>query len=252
MDYLAPHCKREYLFQDDSLTINRQHTVDLCNELLKRKRKYRWAGYTRVDLVDKELLKIMAKAGCYSLTFGIETGDEKLRNEVVKKHFSNDQIKQTINWCNKFKINADGFFMFGHPTETEEQVQKTIDFVTQNKFNIIGVSIATPFPGSALWQHAIDDKIIDLDFIDEFTLGKKGNGYTGNYPVYIPKSLDRNWLYQQRKIIMRKFYLRPKYIIHRLLNDFSSLSKIKKDIVEASNLIIKGSSARSPYQKKYQ
>jgi radical SAM superfamily enzyme YgiQ (UPF0313 family) len=250
MESLYDNCKGEYLFQDDTLTINKKHTKDLCHAMLSSSKKFRWAGYTRVDLVDEKLLTLMNKAGCFSLTFGIESGDEKLRNNVIKKRFTNKKIKEVVGWCRKHHIDPDGFFMFGHPTETKKQVKKTIDFILNHNFNIVGVSIATPFPGSQLWQYALKNKTVDLNFIDQYALGKKGLGYAGIYPVYHPSKLKLDWLYQQRRYIMRHFYLRPSYILKRLIYDFSSFSKIKRDFIEGFNVLLKGSSSRSPYKKE--
>lgn len=240
----------EYLFQDDALTINNRHTELLCEEIISRNIPFRWAAYTRVDLVNEKLLRLMSKAGCYSLTFGIESGDERLRNEIIGKKFSNQKIVDTVKTCRQLGINPDGFFMFSHPTETKEQIEKTIKFILNTPFNIIGVSIATPFPGSSLWNYALKEKQINLKYIDEFALGKKGHGYAGIYPVYVPKNLDLDWLYQQRKKIMRLFYLRPSYIINRVITDITSPNKLKQDLIEGLNVLIKGSSARAPYKKK--
>ena len=250
MNSLYHQCGGNYLFQDDSLTINRSFMVDFCHQLIKQNKKYRWAGYTRVDLVDDKLLKLMSQAGCYSLTFGIESGDETIRNEVVLKRFSNQKVIDTIKLCNKYKIEANGFFMFGHPTEKPENLLKTIKFVLKNDFKIIGVSIATPFPGSKLWQYALKEGIVDKKFIDNFALGKLGKGYSGVYPIYIPKTLDKDWVYLQRKKIFRKFYLRPKYIIKRIIYDIKSFNRIKTDIIEGFSVLIRGSSSRAPYKKK--
>ena len=250
MDSLYDQCHGDYLFQDDSLTINRQFMVDFCQQLIKRNRPYRWAGYTRVDLVDEKLLKLMHQAGCYSLTFGIESGDENIRNNIVLKHFSNQRIIDIVNLCRKFNIEGNGFFIFGHPTETPTNLQQTMSFILKNDFKIIGVSIATPFPGSLLWQYALKEKIVNSKFIDQFALGKLGLGYSGVYPVYIPKTLDRNWVYLQRKKIFRQFYLRPKYIINRILADLTSFSRLKTDIIEGFSVLIRGSSFRAPYKKK--
>lgn len=250
MNSLYDQCLGEYLFQDDTLTINREFTQNLCRLLLKQDKIYHWAGYTRVDLVDEKLLKLMSSAGCFSLTFGIETGDEKIRNEIVLKHFSNQKIIDTVKLCNKYKIEANGFFMFGHPTEKPINLLRTINFVLKNNFKIIGVSIATPFPGSLLWQYAIKDGIINHDFIDKFALGKIGQGYSGVYPIYLPKTLDKDWVYLQRRKIFRRFYLRPKYIFNRLFQDFKSIDKLKTDFIEGFSVLIRGSSFRAPYKKK--
>ena len=252
IDSLYDQCRGDYLFQDDSLTINRQFMVDFCHQLIKRKRPYRWAGYTRVDLVDEKLLKLMHQAGCYSLTFGIESGDEKIRNEIVLKRFSNQKIIDTIKLCSKNHIEGNGFFIFGHPTETPTNLKQTMSFILKNDFKIIGVSIATPFPGSLLWQYALKEGIVNSNFIDNFSLGKLGAGYSGVYPIYIPKTLNKDWVYLQRKKIFRRFYLRPKYIFYRIISDITSFDKIKTDIIDGFSVLIRGSSSRAPYKKKVQ
>lgn len=251
MEWLYPYCSGDYLFQDDSLTIRRNHTFKLCEEIINRGKKFRWAGYTRIDLVDEELLRQMGKAGCYSLSFGIETGSDKIREEIVNKHFTNRHITDVLNLCRKYRIEPDGFFMLGHPTETKKEIKQTVDFILHSKFNLIGLSIATPYPGSALWNYAIRDKIIDTNFIDDYALGKKGKGYAGVYPVYTPKDLKTAFLYEQRKKVFRGYYLKPSYILYRLIKDFSSFSQLKADICEAVNLVLRGSSSRQPFQKLF-
>lgn len=250
MDKIYSIYNGNYHFQDDSFTINRENTVSLCRELINRPKKYRWSCLTRIDLVDEELLSLMSKAGCHSIAFGIESGNQKVRNTIVGKTFSNQKIIETIKLCNKYKINADGFFMIGHPTETKKQIESTTDFILKNNFNIIGVSIATPFPGSKLWQYAVKDKIIDIPLIDKFALGEIGAGYAGVYPSYKPKDITYAWLYHQRRLIMRQFYLRPKKIIKRIITNLGSPQQIKKDFIEGINVLFKGSSARSPYKKE--
>lgn len=250
MESLDKFCDGDFLFQDDAMTINRQFILAFCAELLKRNKRFRWACYTRVDLVDEEVIALMAKAGCYSVDFGIESGNERVRNEIINKRFSNEQIKRTLDLCLKNKINADGFFMFGHPTETKNEVRETMEFILKNNFNLIGVSIATPFPGSRLWEYAVRDKIINNKFIDDFALGRKGKGYAGVWPVYLPKDQDLNWLYEQRRKIMRKFYLRPKRILRALKEDLQSWDRIKRDFTEGFNVLMRGSSARAPYKKE--
>lgn len=251
MELLYPHCGGDYLFQDDSLTIKRENTLKLCEEILNRKKHFRWAGYTRIDLIDEKLLEIMGKAGCCNLSFGIESGSEKIRKNIIKKCFTNKKITEVIKLCRKYGIEPDGFFMLGHPTETKEDAVQTVDFIMHNNFNLIGLSIATPYPGSELWNYAVKDRIVDNKFIDEYALGKKGRGYAGIYPVYTPKGLDTSWLYEQRKKVFRRYYLRPSYIFYRIIKDLRSLSQLKADFNEAINLILKGSSSRSPFQKSY-
>lgn len=250
MDELYPDCHGKYHFQDDSFTIKRENTVKLCQEMIKRSRKYSWSCLTRIDLVDEELLSLMSRAGCHSIAFGVESGDEKVRNLVVGKKFSNQKIIATVKLCNKYKINADGFFMIAHPTETKKQIKNTTNFILKNNFNIVGVSIAAPFPGSKLWQYAVKDKIMNFSIIDQFANGQLGAGYAGVYPFYKPRGLTYAWLFNQRRLVMRHFYLRPHKIVKRIISNLSSPGQIRKDFIEGFNILLKGSSGRSPYKKE--
>lgn len=249
MQTLFKACGGRYQFQDDAFTINRESVIGICKEMNSRKLNFRWSVYTRIDLIDDELLSLMAGAGCRNITFGIEAGNEKIRGQVIGKKFSNQKIKDSLRLCRKYKIERGGFFMIGIPGETKEEVRQTIVFMLKNDFNIAGLSIATPLPGSELWLAAQKAGIVSESFIDGFARGEFGQGYSGVYPVYSDAGLPLDWLYQERRSAMKRFYFRPKVVLNRLLEDFNSAGKLKEDFCQGLSILFKGSSSRSPYKK---
>jgi radical SAM superfamily enzyme YgiQ (UPF0313 family) len=242
--------KGRFQFQDDAFTINKEYSMSLCAELIKRKVKVQWAAYTRVDLVDEETVKIMASAGCKRIIFGIESGNEAIRNQVIGKKFSNEQIKKALFLCRKYNIERGGFFMIGIPGEGKNEVIETTDFMLKNDFDIVSLSIATPLPASNLWKSAEAKGIINNDFLEKFARGQLGAGYSGVYPVYSDENIPLQWLYEQRKNTLRRFYLRPRIILNRAFRDMGNIAELKSDLWQGLNVLFRGTSSRSPYQRE--
>jgi len=246
-----PICKGEISFQDDTFTMKREKVFEFCQEIIKQKLKISWDCNTRIDLVDKELLALMKQAGCHQINFGVESGNERVRKYIIHKgNFSNNDIKKVFNYCKQLKIKIACYFMVGHPTETKNELNDTKDMILNYKIDILGLSIPTPFPGSALYNIALKDGIISPQIIDDFSIQKLGIGYSGIYPVYIPKQISEEYLYSFLKQINRKFYLNTKTIIDRLLKDLFSIKQLKNDLKDFISLIINGVSSRKPYVKK--
>jgi radical SAM superfamily enzyme YgiQ (UPF0313 family) len=181
----------------------------------------------------------MKKAGCQKLLFGIESGNEKIRNQIIGKGITDEQIKQATKLCWQVGIEPDYYLMIGHPTETMKEVLDTVNFSLRFKPNIIGVFITMPLPGSPLFDRAIKEVVIDKDVIDRFINGEYGQSYEGCWPYYVPKGLTLSQLLDARKLAYRKFYFRPSYILNRIKRDCTSWVKIKRDIKESFSLLIR-------------
>jgi len=107
---------KEIHFEDDNLTMKRSHIEGICKEILKRDLKISWAtpNGIRADRIDKELLSLMKKSGCYYVVFGIESANQYILDNV-KKHEKLEQVEKAIIWCNKLGLMTQGFFIFGLP-----------------------------------------------------------------------------------------------------------------------------------------
>ena len=250
--------KHEYIknsgkidFQDDTFTINKKKVVELCNAIIEEKLKLKWSCNTRADLVNYELLSLMKQAGCELIHFGIESGDDTLRKDVILKgKISNSLIKNTFQICQDLGIRVGAYFMIGHKFESKKQIEQTKNFILESKINLLGISIPTPFPGSLLYEMARNDGIINNAIIDKFATKKLGEGYAGNYPIYIDQNLDKKYVFDKRKEIIRSFYLRPRIIVQFLRDNITSLKGLKKLVVDGLSVVLRGTSSRQPYRYK--
>lgn len=243
-----PYCGGRIDFQDDSFTLNRNRVTEFCQAVVKKKLNLHWTCNTRIDLVDEELLNLMNQAGCDLIHFGIESGNEKVRREIVNKgKFSNEQIKKVFSLCHRYKIKIGGYFIIGHPGETKQDLEDTKNLILNSNIDLLGLSIPTPFPGSKLFDIAKERGIINEEIMDKFAQKKLGIGYSGVYPVLVSENLSKTYVYSVMKSINRKFYLNFHTFVGKLKEDFFSPKKIIRDLGDMFSLIKKGVSNRKPY-----
>lgn len=233
-----------FVFWDDTFTLNRKAAMDLCDGIIERGIKPKWTALTRVDLIDNELLKKMKRAGCLEISFGVESGNERIRNEIVGKKIGDEQINRAIQLCKKNNIRTAIFLMLGFPTETKTELYETVHYYRKLKPrpDIMGVHITIPFPGSKLYKQAIEEGVIERNVVDNFTLGKYGVGFKDRYPYYIPEGLSLKDLYKARRRAYYRFYFRPSFIIPYFLKSLKSWNDFKRGLITAISLIIHGRS----------
>lgn len=234
----------DFCFHDDTFNLNHQHVIGVCQEIIKSGYHFTWVCQGRFNLVNEKTTKIMAKAGCTKIMFGVEAGNERIRNEVVGKEITDLQIKKGIRLCWKYNIEPDVFLMLGFPTETRKELSDTVNFGKKFLPNMIGVNITKPYPGSSLWNDLVKNKKLNPSIIDDYITGKFGEGFREFWPDYIPDGLTINDLLEARSMAHRKFYLSPKYILKRISRDFRSWNKIREDILQAYSIFRYGQSYR--------
>ncbi len=235
-------------FQDDTFTIDKNRVMDLCHAIKQSQLKIEWRCNTRIDLVDEQLLSSMKDAGCSLIHFGIESGNEELRSKVIKKgFFTNRQMFDAFRLCKKLKIKIAGYFIIGHPGESNAELLQTRDVILKSGIDIMGLSIPTPFPGSRLYQIAKEKGIINEGIIDSFARKELGEGYSGNYPVYVSEKLDKDFVFSFMKSLNRRFYFSPAFFIKRMWEDIVCLRRLRQDAGDFFSLMFRGMSSRKPY-----
>jgi len=139
----------------DLFTVNREHVVGICEGILQRGWKLRWTCNSRVDFVDAELLKLMARAGCWMISWGIESGDEAMLRRM-HKGITHAQVEQALRWAKEAKILNWGYFIIGLPGETEESIRKTIDYAKRLPIDLVLFHIAAPHPGTPFFFEVVE------------------------------------------------------------------------------------------------
>jgi radical SAM superfamily enzyme YgiQ (UPF0313 family) len=222
---------KEIFIYDDTFGTDRKRVLEICDEILKRNLKIVWDVRTRVDTVDKEVLIKMKKAGCQRIHYGVEAGTQKILN-ILKKGITLEQVEKAFNWTKKMKIKTVGYFMIGSPTETKDDIMKTIKLMKKLNPDYVHVTITTPFPATDLYKIALDEKVLSKDFWQDFV--KNPN------PDFIPpiweKELCREELFSLLKKAYRSFYLRPSYIIKKIIQ-LKSLKEFLRKMKAAFNIL---------------
>lgn len=145
---------RHFIFLDDTLTLDRNYILEICDMIEREKLLITFEGSTRANLVDGELISRMAKAGLIRLSFGLETVDAQIRR-IIKKDVPLESYTIANRITNKYKIETLNSVMLGLPGETQETVRKTLDFLkSAREIHQANFSIATPYPGTELYRMA--------------------------------------------------------------------------------------------------
>jgi len=134
----------------DLFTVSREQVVGLCELILERGLRLRWTCNSRVDFVDPEMLRLMKQAGCWMISWGIESGSEEVLRRT-RKGIVLEQVERALRWSREAGIRNWGYFIIGLPGETEETIQETIRFSKQLPLDLVLFHIAAPYPGSPLF-----------------------------------------------------------------------------------------------------
>lgn len=140
----------------DLFTVNRDQVVELCHLIIDQGLKIRWTCNSRVDYVDEEMLDLMAKAGCWFISWGIESSDEQILKHAHKGTYP-ERAEHALALSKKAGIKNWGYFIIGLPGETEQSIRKTIDFAKKLPLDIALFHIAAPYPGTPFFFEVVEN-----------------------------------------------------------------------------------------------
>jgi radical SAM superfamily enzyme YgiQ (UPF0313 family) len=201
--------------------MDRNRTIELCNEIIKNNIKMPWSCETRVNLVDKELLQKMKEAGCYIISYGVESGDQIILNNL-KKDITIEQVRNAFKLTKEVGILTVAYFMIGSPGDSNETVRKTINLAKELDADFAQFSICTPFPGSELFDNLIKSgvRIQDWDKASYVTSKSKAE------PISLTNELSADELKKWYSKAYKEFYLRPSYWL-KTISRIRSIGDIK-------------------------
>jgi radical SAM superfamily enzyme YgiQ (UPF0313 family) len=218
----------------DEPTFSSEWMMEFSNALIKENIKIKWGLASRVDTVNQEMLKRMAKAGCVYISYGIESGSQKIMN-MLRKGTKVEQAEQAIKWAEQAGICGRANIMIGSPGETNETLQETVNFIKRARPDFIFVAATTPLYGTDLYNLAEKEGML---------VETKG-GITGyDFGHLKLKDLSNEDLQKGLKDIVNTYKLnlisfifnpvmlfRKKHIYIKIINYFLSLLKNRKELV---------------------
>ena len=208
---------KEIMFHDDNITLDRQHIISICENIIKKNLKVYWACNARVDSLDKELLYKMKKARCWMIAVGIESGNQKIL-DIANKKITLNNVRKTVTLINRIGIKVRGYFMLGLPGETKETIEDTINFALSIPLNTAEFTICTPFPNTYLYNHVSEYGTLDNHDYSKFS---------EMFPVFVPFGLTADYLSKKQDEGHKRFYLRFSKIIDFILQ-IKSINDIKR------------------------
>jgi radical SAM superfamily enzyme YgiQ (UPF0313 family) len=193
---------REFSFEDDTFITFKKRLHAICQEIISLGLDISWTCLGRVNSIDPESLALMKRAGCWQISFGIESGNQEILT-TIHKNVTLEQIRKALHLCRKAGILSKGFFIVGHPGETRETLAQTLDFALDLPLDDISATMLTPFPGTEIYDRAAEFGEFDRDWARMNLLNT----------VFIPYGLTREILEQAQRDMLRRFYLRPRIIL---------------------------------------
>lgn len=196
---------RDIAIHDEVFICKKKRTNEICDRLIEKQWDITWSCEARVnDIGDKDLdlLKKMKNAGCWRISYGIESGSQDIL-DFIKKDITIEQIERAVKLTKLAGIKVNGFFMIGHPTESKKSMISTINLLLKLDIDNFGLTYFIPYPGSYSYKiakqygHFKDDwESLRVDQPD----------------VFIPHGIKEEELKYFRKLAYQKFYFRPRII----------------------------------------
>ena len=219
---------RNFLFWSDIFNLDKKWTMDLCQAIIDSGLKITWSANTRADTADLEMAKMMYKSGCRLVSIGVEIGSQNMLEKMGKNITLND-VRRTVKVFKQAKIRIYNYFVIGLPWETEETVEETIKFAIELNSDFISFYTATPLPGSRFYDYAKEHNLFDKETSFE-------SAYF--YPAVNTHYLTKERVFELHKSAIKRFYLRPLYIL-KMLSRIRSFAEIRNYFVAGMNVLLR-------------
>jgi radical SAM superfamily enzyme YgiQ (UPF0313 family) len=191
---------------DDNFTVDRRRVEAICEGILRQKIRLDWKCEARVDGVDREMLKLMARAGCRTIAYGLETANQ-VGMDALRKDSTVEEARQALRWTRKAGIETMAYVLFGIPGETPADARRTLEFCEAEGVSYVQFSTLSAVPGTALFDQAqaegwITGADVRGPFDDDLSRA------TIIAPGWTEESLR-----EVTRAAYRRFYLRPSFAV---------------------------------------
>lgn len=206
---------KEIHFWDDCFVFDEERIYKICDLLHKSRLKIPWDCEATMGRVNLKMLKEMRRAGCFSVSYGIEVGSDERLRKINKGWLNRDKIRQVLKLTHESGLRARGYFMFGFVGETLEEMEQTIQFAKELDLDFATFSLLVPLPGTDDYERAKKEGRFDKYYwrhtlVSEISFPLE--------PIYLPVGVSREQLLNIHRRACREFYFRPKTVLKRLFD----------------------------------
>lgn len=233
LEYIKNLNIRDVYFLDQTFGSMKKKYKELCLGMIKNNLNLDWFCFSRVDVLDDDMLRVMKDSGCHTIMFGVESANSELLKEY-NKGYDHDQIKKTFRIAQKIGIKTMGTFILGLPEEDRGSILKTIEFSKELKCDYASFNFAVPRMGTELRKKALKEKLISED--------NRKMDQSGSFITLDTATLSKEEIVKLRKKAYKSFYLRPTYLWKRLIsiNSLGQLIVQLKDGIKIIQNVILG------------
>jgi radical SAM superfamily enzyme YgiQ (UPF0313 family) len=189
---------RHIIFYDDLFTVKRKRVVELCEAFVAEGFDFTWSCNSHPNLLDPDTLRLMKRAGCWQIAYGIESGSQRIL-DVVKREVRLPRMRETLRMTRAAGIRAKGYMMIGHPTETVETLEETAEFLKVVELDLCQVTKFTPYTGTPAYPKVREHG----SFVEDWERMNAMNF------VFVPNGLTEEILESYFHQLYSIFYSRP-------------------------------------------
>ena len=217
---------KNFIFWSDIFNQDREWTMNLCQQIIKSGLKFTWSANTRADTADERMAKLMYKAGCRLVSIGSESGSQFILDKIGK-NITLNEIRDTVKAFKNAKIKIYNYFVLGLPWEDEDTANATIDFAIELDTDFVSFYTAAPLPGTRFYNFAIKEMHENIE--------NYNNAYYA--PMLNSYSLSKEQILNFHKLAVKKYYLRPLYIL-KMLTKIRSLYELKSYLTAGIKILL--------------
>lgn len=200
---------KEVEIYDDTFNWNHDRTEEVCRGLIAKRLGVTWAIRDRVDRVKESLLVELKRAGCNRIHLGVESGSNAIL-KAIKKGITTDVAREAVRLAKKHGFMVLAYFMYGLPTETLDDARQTLDFALRLDSDYAEFSIMIPYPGTEVYENALKDGTIPVDYWRDFTRRPIASF---EIPYVLENLMTKKDLLKLRNLSIRKYYFRLAYML---------------------------------------
>ena len=192
-----------FTIEDDTFTYRPNRLEAICKGLADR--GVTWDCDTRVNVVTRDMLIMMADSGCQKVAFGVESGSPRILDKL-RKDITIDQIKDAFRWAHQAGLITTAFFIIGgHPSESPDDLKMSVKLMKEIDPDLMAAAIAVPFPGTELEQIMRERNLIFSEEWEKYT-------HVHSRPCWRTEHYGPDELVGLQHKLFSRFFLRPRFV----------------------------------------